>query len=191
MWERVAITNPHGWCSNALMMSHLLSQYGPSLSSKAIRHALLACAYALKNGIQFGHKEILSYTVSACGSMRSAANNAHLEITYASYFLAQGCWVGKSIVQVEKSTIVEMLTHLSGFTTCLHLASGMRATSHECLLLKYSWYNTYAMVIRFLTHHHGTGFRRHTEEHSQMLTLLKKLSSSWWEAQVDDCSGPL
>lgn len=139
------------------------------------------------------HQEVaaINYTVQALGFTRAATGpEASIEVAFSSYFLAHGCMAGKTIVDASEETLIEIVVHLSGLTTCLMKINNLRSSfmDYEALIaMKCAWYNIYVVFIRSLKR--GYPRERGYEDLADLSIPLQKLSELieiWWELEIGD-----
>jgi hypothetical protein len=192
MWERAKKPKIHEDDQESFkIMISLVQQYGPNLSSKMIRYAVLANAYRIRHGDDSRYDTyVFEYIHKAIRLTRQAIERyEYYEIAYALYFLAQSYWVGKSIhetggaIGINESIVLDMLICLDGFTRCL---KELDSSSLPCLSLKRAWYTMYVMIRRLLNRGRGRGNDDRSIKFVKGLNELSGFVAIWWGLQSYD-----
>jgi hypothetical protein len=114
----VADINDPGWGWHSEPLGYdVFQRFGPTLSSMAVRNAVLLLS--LRNGLGQDNNDLLEmeYKDRFYGAMRKAISaHAYIDVLYASYF---ACFAALLDLKRRSSSVYNFIRHLKGFVSVL------------------------------------------------------------------------
>jgi len=190
VWAQM-LNSPVTGPGRSLGASYVLNRYGPNLSSKAVKLAVLAFGHRSKNIVDVHDFVVLQYLGRTYQHLRDAIDrDSYFEIAYACYFIIR-C---HSEVAWDSRDLTELTTHTMGLMTTIlrvSLSSGS-FNRKEFVVLSCAlcdWYMELASFFQMLVEHCGEpGTDRKSIVESSL--VLDRLGKSWSKMNVDLCNEP-
>jgi len=185
VWVQM-LNSPATGTGRSLGATFVLNRYGPNLSSKAVKLAVLAFGCRSKNRLGNSNESlVLQYLGSTYQHLRDAIErDAYFEIAYACYFIIR-C---HSEVAWDSRDLTELTTHTLGLmTTLLKVVSSCSFNREEFVVLSCAlcdWYMELASFFEMQVEHVGEpGIDQKGIVDSSL--ALGRLGESWSEVHVD------